>query len=59
MIESWVDILLGMMFGICATVLVLIFFFMIRMNLKFAIWRKVRDHEEDFHAEELKEREKQ
>ena len=58
MIESWSDVIMGMVTGIGGTIIAVILFCMIRMNLKFMIWNKVREHEEEYHAKEIKEREK-
>ena len=57
MIESWSDVIIGMMLGICVAGIAITLFWMIRMNFNFMVWRKVRNHEDEFHAEELKERE--
>jgi len=51
-------IIMGIVIGIASVIMSLIIYQMIRMNLDFMMWRKVRDHEEEFHAKELKEREK-
>ena len=56
MIENWSEFIIGMLIGICVAGLVVTALFMIRMNLKHMMWRKVRKHEEEFHAKELKER---
>jgi len=57
MIESLADVLIGMMVGIAGTIMVALVFSMLKMNFKFMVWNKIREHEEKYHAKELKERE--
>ena len=57
MIESLADVLIGMVVGIGGTIIVVLAFSMLKMNFKFMVWRKVREHEEKYHAKELKEHE--
>ena len=47
----------GIIIGIGGTVMLLVIYQTIKMNYEFMIIRKVRKHEEKFHAKELKERE--
>ena len=58
MIESVADVFIGIVFGVGGTIIVALAFSMLKMNFKFIIWKKVREHEETYHAKELKEREK-
>jgi len=58
MIESWTNILIGIMVGVGGTIIAVTLFCMIKMNFDFMVSRKVWDHEEKYHAEELKERDK-
>lgn len=56
MIESLADVLIGMVFGIAGTIIVALAFSMLKMNFKFMVWNKIREHEDKFHAEEVKEK---
>jgi len=58
MIDSVADVLIGIVVGIAGTIIVALAFSMLKMNFKFMVWNKVREHEEKYHAKELKEREK-
>ena len=58
MIENLPYLLIGMLVGIGGTIIVALAFSMLKMNFKFMVWNKIREHEEKYHAKEIKEREK-
>ena len=58
MIENLPYLLIGMLVGIGGTIIVALAFSMLKMNFKFMVCNKIREHEDKFHAKEIKEREK-
>jgi len=59
MIESWSDIILGIVMGVGATIIAILLFYMAKTSYKIMVWKVMWEHEEKYHAEEKKERDKQ